>query len=422
MKAESRKAERRYSTGSGNDLAPGKYLFSQAPGRYRSLHCTRGVVLLPFTFLLLCLPVFAQSGRKITPPGQQQPGQQQPDLRIETREVHLPLRAWDPMGRDVSDLKPQDLLVVEDGEERPVTWLRHEPASVILVLDLSNEIGTFKNGPSRMYDPEPERFENPYKRPKYNVLPNPVARDLADNLVTQLAPADHLAIIQYADRVQLVQDWTLDRSEAINSLKAKFRAGIKSSFHDALTLAAEKLRQRESGRRIIVLVSDGLDSNSKRRRQEAFDAVARAQATVFVISWTALLRNQIANMLQWTRAHEQQNSATIKRGSELMKHVRELGLTETYLKDLAESSGGEILLPEQFDAFLQTPERIVRDIGAQYTMAWLTERKPGVDNRRYVEVISRRPGLTLRTRQRYELSDDAAPQPASRTKFIAVRE
>lgn len=385
----------------------------------KSAHHLPSVIChLLFAFLLLCAPALAQSGRKITPPEGQQ---QKPDVRIETREVHLPLRAWDPMGKDVSDLKPEDLLVIEDGEERQVTWLRHEPANIVLVLDLNNEIGTFKNGPSALYDPEPERFEDPYKRPKPAVLPNPVSRDLADNLIARLAPADQLAIIQYSDRVQLIQDWTLNRTEAINSLRSKLRAGLKASFHDALMLAAEKLRQRENGRRIIVLVSDGTDSNSKRRRQEAFNAVSRAQATVFVISWTALLRNQMTNMLQWTGAHERQSTATYKRGAELAQYMRELNLTESYLKELAESSGGEMLLPEQFDAFLQTPERIVSDLGAQYTLAYVTERRAGFDDRRYVEVVSRRPGLTLRTRQHYELSDDTTPKTDRRARFIAAR-
>ncbi|HZS09873.1 MAG TPA: VWA domain-containing protein [Blastocatellia bacterium] len=385
----------------------------------RGERALRDRILCPALLLcLLSISSLAQSGRKVTPP----PGvQNKSDIRIETREVHLPLRAWDPMGKDVGDLKPEELLVVEDGEERAVTWLRHEPASVVLVLDLNNEIGTFKNGPSRWYDPPSEKYENPYKRPKVDVIPNPVARDLADNFVAKLAPADQLAIIQYSDKVQLIQDWTLDRQEAINSLKSKFRIGIKASFHDALVLAAEKLKTRESGRRIIVLVSDGTDSNSKKRRQEAFDAVTRAQATVFVISWTALLRNQITNMLHWTGAHEQQNSATYKRGNELVKHIKELGLTETYLTELAEMSGGEILLPEYFDDFLKTPDRVINDIGAQYTMAYLTERGPGLENRRYVEVYSRRPGLTLRTRRRYEFGDEPQNLPASRRQFLAAK-
>lgn len=367
--------------------------------------------------LPLALPVFAQSGRKVTPPPE---AQQRPDIRIETHEVHLPLRAYDPMGKDVSDLRPEDLLVVEEGEERPVTWLRQEPASIMLVLDLNNEIGTFKNGPSRLYDPEPERFENPYKRPQNDIVPNPIARDMADQFVNSLAPRDHLAIIQYSDKVELIQDWTLDRAEAINSLKSKFRAGLKAKFHAALLLAAEKLRTRE-GRRIMVLVSDGTDSTDNQRRRAAFEAVARAQVTVYVISWTALLRNQITNMLRWTGAHEAQNSASYKRGNELARFTRELTLTESWLKDLAEASGGEILLPQSFPDFMQTPDRVIRDIGAQYTLAYLTEGGPGIDNRRYIEVLSRRPGLQLRTRKRYDLTDDFSSQPSVRTRFIATK-
>ncbi len=374
--------------------------------------------LLPFALLLLATTSSAQSGRKITPPPD---AQDKSAIRIETREVHLPLRAWDPMGRDVSDLKPEDLLVVEDGEERTVTWLRHEPANVVLVLDLNNEIGTFKNGPSQRYDAPREKYENPYERPKSKVIPNPAARDLADNLITKLATTDQLAIIQYADKVQLVQDWTLNRGDAITALKSKFRAGLRASFHDALMLAAKKLQERETGRRIIVLVSDGTDSNSKKRRQAAFEAVARAQATVFVISWTALLRNQITNMLRWTDAHEAMNSASYKRGHELMNFIGELGLTESYLKELAETSGGEILLPEIFDDFLQTPERIIKDLGAQYTLAYLTERGPDVEGRRYVEVYSRRPGLTLRTRHRFKVNEEPVSQLPARRQFLAVR-
>ncbi len=374
--------------------------------------------LLPFALLFFPITSSAQSGRKITPP----PGtQDKATIRIETREVHLPLRAWDPLGKDISDLKPEELLVVEDGEERSVTWLRHEPANIVLVLDLNNEIGTFKNGPSQRYDTPREKYENPYERPKSEVIPNPVARDLADSFVAKLAPTDQLAIIQYSDKVQLIQDWTLNRNDAINSLKSKFRAGLKASFYDALMLAARKLQERDSGRRIIVLVSDGTDSNSKKRRQEAFDAVARAQATVFVISWTALLRNQITNMLRWTGAHEAMNSVTYKRGRELRNFIGELGLTESSLKELAETSGGEILLPEMFDDFLKTPERVVKDLGAQYTLAYLTERGPDIDGRRSVEVHSRRPGLTLRTRHRFRVEDEPVSQLPARRQFLAVR-
>src|SRR5215211_981642 len=97
----------------------------------------------------LCFAAFAQSGRK--PP--QKPGEQQPKpgeapiVKIETREVVLPLTAYDAEGNYVDDLQPKEVLVLEEGEARPVTRLKREPANIVLILDLSNEIGTFKNAP-----------------------------------------------------------------------------------------------------------------------------------------------------------------------------------------------------------------------------------------------------------------------------------
>jgi hypothetical protein len=66
---------------------------------------------------------FAQSGRK--PQGR--PGQQgkeqgeKPMLRIETREVAVPIIAYDSDGNYVNDLAPKDVLVLEEGEARQET-------------------------------------------------------------------------------------------------------------------------------------------------------------------------------------------------------------------------------------------------------------------------------------------------------------
>src|SRR5215470_7509535 len=98
--------------------------------------------------LSLSLTAFAQSGRK--PQGQQPPGEK-PLARIETREVAVPIIAYDPEGNYVNDLKPKDVLVLEEREARQVTNLKRDPANIVLILDSANEIGTFKNGPTERY-------------------------------------------------------------------------------------------------------------------------------------------------------------------------------------------------------------------------------------------------------------------------------
>jgi VWFA-related protein len=345
---------------------------------------------------------WAQSGRK---PGQAQPGQQpgeKPILRLETKEVIVPLSAYDAEGNLVGDLAPTDVLVLEDGEARPVSYIRHEPANIVLIIDSSNEIGTFKNGATQRKPKEPTEL---WKNQRYELMPRPTAREFAEDFVSKLAPADQIAIIQYADRVQLMQDWTHDKQEALTALKSKYRVGLKASYYDALKLAAEKLEKCPTGRRVIALISDGLDSNSKASRRQALTALEKVRAAVFVVGWSEVVRNEIEFAVGWIGAHERSTSATAERMLELRRHLPKLDGSAILLRELAEASGGEIWLPETHNALVASTKKVVSEIGAQYSLAFITETKPSLENTRAIQVFPARRGLTVRSRRSYYVSD-----------------
>lgn len=374
---------------------------------------------------VLSWAAMAQSGRRTT--GSQTQGDK-PLVRIETREVVLPLRAYDAEGKDISDLKPEDLIVVEENLPRTITQLRHEPANIVLVLDLNNEIGTFKNGASTWNDgldhkDKPDKSGDPFHKTT-PIVTRPASRELADNFAALLAPADHLAIIQYADKPQLVQDWTLDRQQALSALSARYRGGIKASLYDALVLAAGKLRERDAGRRVIVLVSDGTDSVSHVRRQQAFAAVAQAQATVYVIGWAEVVRQEVMHAIAQARRDGKDGvtilgSGPAKRVQELRRFIPQLESAAAELRELAEASGGEIWVPPSFDEMIAAPKRVIKEIGAEYTLAYITERKPSLEDMREVQVYVKRPGVTIRTRRSYFSGDEAQMKRGRQQLFFA---
>ena len=354
---------------------------------------------------LLPLSSFAQSGRKTQNP--QKPSGDKADLRIETREVRLPIRAYNNIGKPVTDLAPKDVVIIEDGAARQTTSIKLEPANILLVLDLSNEIGTFKNGESNrtnIYSDdkgyEKNEMGDMIPRKSTAIIEQPAPREFAYNFVDNLAATDRLAIIQYSDKVQLLQDWTTDPKQAREALDSKFRIGIKSTFHDALVLAAKKLNECESGRRVVVLLSDGFDSASKATRSKALDALMKTEASIFVVSWTELLRSEIIKTMQWYGAHEKQDNRSYKRQGELRAFLNQLDGKETELKSIADMTGGEFYLPMQFRLFLRQPADILRDIGSQYTLTYLTEREFVDTSFRTVQVIAARSGMTVKARQR----------------------
>ncbi len=364
--------------------------------------------LTRFICVYLCLSVaaFAQSGRK--PP--QKPGQEPvkpgeaPSLKIDTREVILPLMAYDADGKFVDDLQPKDVIVVEEGEGRQVTRVKREPANIVLIMDCSNEIGTFKNAPTeRYYKPDLQVWE---KGPNYQVITNPTTRKFASLFVSQLSPNDQIAIIQYYDRVQLIQDWTNDREKALNSLASKYRVGIKSSYHDALKMAADKLQAQPNGRRIVVLVTDGIDSNSKTGRTKAITALEKARASVFVIGWADALRREIELAAEWMANHEVVGSNAAKRIAELRRHLSILEGATADLRLIAETSGGELFMPATHDELILSHKKVSREIGAQYSLSFITERTPSLEDKRSIKVIAARRGLTVRSRSSYYIPDE----------------
>jgi Ca-activated chloride channel homolog len=396
------RTERRgdWATGRRGDLAMGEIFRPVAPSPRRpvSLSLRLSVSFALCLSVSLSLTAFAQSGRK--PQGRQQPGEK-PLARIETREVAVPIIAYDAEGHFVNDLKPRDVLVLEEGEARQVTNLKRDPANIVLILDSANEIGTFKNGPTERFDkPDTPIWE---KGANYKVVRGPTQWEFANQFVSGLSPNDKIAIIQYAEKAQVIQDWTSDREQATRAISSKYRVGVKSSYYDALKLAADKLQSRPEGRRIVVLISDGLDSNSKITRSKAIQALEKARATVFVVGWADALRHEIEIYLRFMAADEVAGTRVYKRAAELRQHVSQLEGAATELRQMAENSGGDMLLPPTHEDLIKANKNVSAEIGAQYTLSFLTENAPSLEDKRSIEVLPARVGLTVRSRRSYLL-------------------
>ncbi len=367
-------------------------------------HWRRHLTITLLAVSTASLLVRAQSGRKIPKP-------ENPILRIETREVLLPVNAFDADGQPVTDLSTTEIVVVENGAPRLVTSLRREPASIVLVLDLSNEIGTFKNGSSGKYFPEETKREidrnAPVWKQKYDIVPNPAAREFAENFIKRLGDGDHLAIVQYSDKVQLIQDWTTDRASALEAVRSKYRVGLKAKYFDALALAAAKLNERR-GRRVMVLLSDGLDTASKTSQSKSVSALERTGASIFVVGWDEVIRSEITRAMSWMGAHERHSSSLVKRLRELERFLFGMEAVEGELRSMAAKSGGEKFNPASFAQLTsKMPVDLHRELGAQYSLAFVTEQGTTLETERYVEVLVGRPGVSIRTRRAYTITEES---------------
>ena len=327
-----------------------------------------------------------------------------------TEEVRLPVAATDTFGHYDPTLEIDDVLVLEDGQPQQIRSIRHLPTNVLLLLDTGNQLGLKDTN---------------------------LTRDLAMRVVSTLHVGNRIAIMQFATRPELLQPWTTDKTVIAKILKTKLNSGKSSRLADALAAAADQFKDTPAGTRHIVLITDGVESPGGRVTiDNALKQLNSVQATVHIISYTALARMAIQNQTKIIRGGDgvqrdanpasnpvangdptlppgSTRTPSLKIGSidtdiamrrRRKEYERATRDSEKELTAIAEETGGRILIPDSTGNLLAQAESISHDIGAEYVVTYrptrpLASAKPG--EYRKVEVASRRVGLYLRSRHGY---------------------
>ena len=136
--------------------------------------------------------------------------------------------------RQYIDLASEDLEVIEDGVAQQVDVF-HEavaPVAIVLAVDASGSM-------TRAAE---------------------IARQAAAHFVDAVRPGDRLAVVQFADKAELVADLQVARDEAHAAL-ANYTPKGGTALYDALQLSMQRLKTTE-GRRVVVVVTDGRDENA----------------------------------------------------------------------------------------------------------------------------------------------------------------
>ena len=379
--------------------------------------------LTRYLFLILAIAVFAgyASGQesKSTPSPTPSPSptprpydEDDVPVRVFTEEVRLPVVALDQYGHFDPTLVLDDLLVLEDGVPQQLRSLRHLPAHVLLVLDTGGGDSIGLGGVSKSTS---------------------LTREVASDLVRRLPKGSWIEILQANSSAKVLQSWTRDKDAVLEVLKKKLIETKRARFSDALVTATQQLKDRPEGSRHVVLITDGVDSpGGKVDRAEAVKQLIAARATVHVISYTEFVRQKSENKTTEvsvgvvprptstdpirstdpTQPPSQNRSPSFGIGVRFdpaMRKARkayetEVKKSEQVLTNVAQETGGKILLPKTPDQMIAQAGEVVRAIGSEYVVTYrpkrpLAEAQPG--EYRKLEVASRRVGLSLHARRGY---------------------
>ncbi|MEM9553902.1 MAG: VWA domain-containing protein [Acidobacteriota bacterium] len=258
-------------------------------------------------------------------------------------------------GRRVDDLRRDELIVLDDGvPQRLVTFERGEvPMTAIVLVDAS------------------ESMRGPRLR---------AATDGARAFVDAMAELDEAKLVLFADRMLHASPFT-GFGEVLTTGLGAARAGGATALNDHLYTALHELEERQ-GRRVLILLSDGVDVSSILSMEQVRRAASRSRALIY---WLRLGGAPDAS----------QRFYSMWRGAE--EHAEELELLERTVL----ATGGRIVDLGDTDRAGDAFAAVLAELRDQYVLGFYPSHDRGDGSWHEVEVRSLRRGVTLRTRAGY---------------------
>lgn len=99
----------------------------------------------------------------------------------------------------------------------------------------------------------------------------------------EIFKGDKLLIVGYDEQAEIVSDWTDDAQSIEKSLKLFRKKGQPHLFDSIRAVVAEALRPLQAQKRIIVVISDGLDRGSKATFEETLAELQSDNIMVYAV-------------------------------------------------------------------------------------------------------------------------------------------
>lgn len=109
------------------------------------------------------------------------------------------------------------------------------------------------------------------------------AKDAAKSYVAQMRPGDQAGLITYDTQVYTIQPITNDTAALTNAIDG-LKTGSDTAMYNAL-VQAEKALEGVSGRKAIIVLTDGLDNKSQSKPEDVINGIGQSGLTVSAVGF-----------------------------------------------------------------------------------------------------------------------------------------
>jgi Ca-activated chloride channel homolog len=302
--------------------------------------------LAPLGFFAVYLAGFAQQPVERTKPA---PDPVERTLSVSVDRVNVPFTVAAKNGKLVTNLTKDDFTVFEDDKPQNISNFSREidlPLNIGLLIDTSGSVWNKL------------RFE----------------REAAAKFFysTLRRGRDKGFVMTFDSSAVLLQDYT-DNPALLEHAVEHMIAGGSTSLYDTISEAAIYKLGGQTGRRVLIVLSDGFDNASHIDLTAAIELVQKNDVVIYAIS-----TNHTDNfMLEDPRPGD------------------------AHLAQLAAETGGHALFPKRIEDLKSAFQRIGEDLRAQYSLAYGPTNRRRDGTYRTIHIVPSHKGYTVRCRHGY---------------------
>lgn len=264
-------------------------------------------------------------------------------FRTALRTVPIYATVTDARGRLVPGLERADFEVRDSGNPVDLTIFENavQPITIVLMLDTSGSM----------------------------TMQHDVLRHAAGQFVNGLLPGDRARIGSFSNRVRLgPADFTGDLDELRRILREDLEYGNSTAVWDAIHAGMDALATRE-GRRVILLFTDGVDSQSRHNQGDVLSLARSQQSLIYAIA----LRSRVAGRTGFP--------------------------PDPALRKVVEETGGGYIELNDWENLNGAFARVASELHSQYLLGFSPRELDGKIHP--LQVTIKRPGLVARARKSY---------------------
>ncbi|MBN2338882.1 MAG: VWA domain-containing protein [Acidobacteria bacterium] len=276
-------------------------------------------------------------------------------IGVEVNMVNVPVTIRGADGNFVRGLPRESFRLLEDGQPQEILFFAQEglPVHIAIVLDTSGSV-----------------------RSEWGAI-----RYATRRFIEQLKPEDRFSLTTFNTEIRLKMDWGTETAR-LGPVLTSIYCKDDTKVWDAVWVVSNDVFRGVEGKRVMIIMSDGLDNRSAVTFEEAVGAAVHEEVAVYVVSKTEALRQLVAALY---REVPQQQFAN----------------ADLALRKLAYETGGRVLYPNNFGQLDDIYADVDEELRNQYTLGYVSSNTNKDGSYRRIDVGVARQGVSVTARPGY---------------------